>query len=137
MPIQCTCQKSDYLTSLHLNTEGVGDNKKKQSVGTMAAKVAQYAVDNVVTDWNANALASAQNYSDNMHMSKAGIYNQLISEYGEKFTEEEAQYGVDNVDADWNENALATDKNYQDDLAHAIYIGVTDYLAQSPSGHLQ
>ena len=35
------------------------------------------------------------------------------------------------------ETLLLTDKNYQDDLAHAIYIGVTDYLAQSPSGHLQ
>ena len=35
------------------------------------------------------------------------------------------------------ETLLLTDKNYQDYLAHAIYIGVTDYLAQSPSGHLQ
>lgn len=35
------------------------------------------------------------------------------------------------------ETLLLTDKNYQDDLAHAIYIGVTDYLAQSPSEHLQ
>ena len=35
------------------------------------------------------------------------------------------------------ETLLLTDKNYQDDLAHAIYIGVIDYLAQSPSGHLQ
>ena len=35
------------------------------------------------------------------------------------------------------ETLLLTDKNYQDDLAHAIYIGVTDYLVQSPSGHLQ
>lgn len=35
------------------------------------------------------------------------------------------------------ETLLLSDKDYRDALAHAIYIGVTDYLAQAPSGHLQ
>lgn len=110
-------QADTYANTMHMSKIGLYDQLTSEYGGKFSAEAAQYAVDNVVTDWNANALASAQNYSDNMHMSKAGIYNQLISEYGEKFTEEEAQYGVDNVDADWNENALATAKNYQDNLA--------------------
>lgn len=110
-------QADAYANTMHMSKMGLYDQLTSEYGGKFSAEAAQYAVDNVVTDWNTNALASAQNYSDTMHMSKAGIYNQLISEYGEKFTEEEAQYAVDNVDADWNENALATAKNYQDTMA--------------------
>ena len=70
----------------------------------------------MTADSNANALAIAEDYSENMHMSKAGIYDQLISEYGEQFTEEEAQYAIDNIVADWNANALAKAKDYQDTM---------------------
>ena len=59
---------------------------------------AQYAVDNVEADWEANALAKAKDYQKNMSMSNSAIYEQLISEYGEKFTEEEAQYAVDHLE---------------------------------------
>ncbi|MCR9037246.1 Ltp family lipoprotein [Tractidigestivibacter montrealensis] len=80
------------------------------------------------TDWNANALAKAESYSDSMHMSKQGIFDQLTSEYGEQFTADEAQYAVDNVQADWNANALAKAKSYQDDMhmsPSAIYDQLT------------
>ena len=86
------------------------------TVVSFLLKAAQYAIDNVKADWNANALASAENYSDTMHMSKQGIYDQLTSEYGEKFTPEEAQYAIDNIQADWNANALESAKNYQENM---------------------
>lgn len=37
----------------------------------------------MTADWNANALATAENYNETMHMSKAGLYDQLTSENGE------------------------------------------------------
>ena len=62
------------------------------------ADAAQYAIDNMTADWNANALAKAKSYQNTMHMSKSAIYDQLISEYGEQFTKEEAQYAIDHLD---------------------------------------
>ncbi|MBM6706405.1 Ltp family lipoprotein [Bifidobacterium pullorum subsp. saeculare] len=64
----------------------------------------------------ANALKSAENYSDMMHMSRQAIYDQLTSEF-DLFTAEEAQYAVDNLQADYNANALASAKNYQETMA--------------------
>lgn len=66
--------------------------------GQFEADAAQYAIDNIEADWNANALASAKSYQETLHMSKADIYDQLISEYGGQFTEEEAQYAIDNLE---------------------------------------
>ena len=62
------------------------------------ADAAQYAIDNMTADWNANALAKAKSYQNTMHMSKSSIYDQLISPYGEQFTKEEAQYAIDHLD---------------------------------------
>lgn len=59
---------------------------------------AQYAIDNIEWDWEANALAQAKNYRNTMNMSKQGIYDQLVSEYGGQFTSEEAQYAIDHLD---------------------------------------
>ncbi|MEG1516704.1 MAG: Ltp family lipoprotein, partial [Raoultibacter sp.] len=61
------------------------------------AEAAQYAIDNVVADWNANALAKAKTYQDQMSMAPAAIHDQLTSEYGEKFTAEEADYAIANL----------------------------------------
>ena len=74
-------------------------------------QAAQYAMENLQADWNANALACAASYSENMHLSKAAIYDQLTSEYGEQFTAEEARYAVDNLEADYRENAPCKRQN--------------------------
>ena len=79
-------------------------------------------------DWNANALAKAQDYADSMNMSKQGVFDQLTSDYGEKFTPDEAQYAVDNVKADWNANALAKAKSYYTEMnmsTDAVYDQLT------------
>ena len=61
------------------------------------AEEAQYAIDNLKADYNANALVKAKDYYKQMHMSKQSVYDQLVSEYGEAFTSEEAQYAIDNL----------------------------------------
>lgn len=113
-----------YSTSMHMSKQGLYDQLISPYGENFPADAAQYAIDNIVADWNENALAKADSYANAMYMSKAGVYDQLISEYGEKFTKEEAQYAVDNVVADWNANALAKAKNYQTTMSmskSAIY----------------
>ena len=61
------------------------------------ADAAQYAIDHVKADWNANALEKAKTYQSKMHMSKKAVYDQLVSEYGEQFEPAEAQYAVDHL----------------------------------------
>ena len=55
----------------------------------------QYAIDNLVTDYNFNALEKAKGYRENNNLSNEGIYEQLVG--WEKFTPEEARYAVDNL----------------------------------------
>lgn len=87
---------------MHMSKAGIYDQLTSEYGDQFSAEAAQYAVDNMTADWNANALATAENYNETMHMSKAGLYDQLTSER-RKFTAEEAQYAVDNINADWNE----------------------------------
>lgn len=74
----------------------------------------------------ANALKSAENYSDMMHMSRQAIYNQLTSEF-DQFSAEAAQYAVDNLQADYNANALAKAGDYSDTM-HMSRQGIYDQL---------
>lgn len=103
-----------YSDTMHMSKAALYDQLVSEYGEQFSAEAAQYAIDNLDADWNANALAKAESYANTMHMSKAGIYDQLISEYGEKFTPEEAQYAVDNTEADWNANALAKAESYQE-----------------------
>ena len=61
------------------------------------AEAAQYAIENVVVDYNQEALESAIGYQEIMPMSDKELFNQLTSEYGEEFTEAQAQYAIDNL----------------------------------------
>lgn len=55
-----------------------------------------YAMENIVVDWNEQAEKMAKQYADSgMSMSNQGIYDQLIYE---GFSEEEAQYGVSQLE---------------------------------------
>jgi hypothetical protein len=83
-----------YVDLMHMSKRGVYDQLTSEYGEKFSAAAAQYAVDNVKADWNAQALASAKNYQDNMHMSPSAIHSQLTSEYGEKFTQAEADYAI-------------------------------------------
>lgn len=106
----------NYSDMMYMSKAAIYDQLVSEYGENLPADVAQYAIDNIDTDWNLNALQKAKNYSDTMYMSKAAIYDQLISDYGEKFTSSEAQYAIDNLVADWNYNALQTAKNYQNTM---------------------
>lgn len=103
-----------YSESMHMSKAGIYNQLTSEYGEKFSAEAAQYAIDTMDVDWNANALEKAKYYSELMHMSKAGIYDQLTSEYGERFTADEAQYAIDNIEADWNANALETAKSYQE-----------------------
>lgn len=113
-----------YSNYMYMSKAAIYDQLTSEYGEKFPADAAQYAVDNLQTDYKYNALKKAESYSETMYMSKAGIYDQLISEYGEKFTEEEAQYAVDNLEADYKANALEKAKSYQEMMSmskNAIY----------------
>ena len=62
----------------------------------VSSEAAQYAVDNMKADWNANALEVAKSYHQE-GMSREKIYSHLISDE-EGFTEEEAGHAVSHLD---------------------------------------
>jgi hypothetical protein len=80
-----------------MSKAGLYDQLTSEYGEQFSAEAAQYAVDNVVADWNANALAKARTYQDDMSMSPAAIHDQLTSEYGEQFTASEADYAIANL----------------------------------------
>ncbi len=86
-----------YSNNMHMSKQGIYNQLTSDYGDKFSADAAQYAVDNVNADWNANALAKAESYQNSMNMSPSAIYDQLISEYGEKFTPEEAQYAIDHL----------------------------------------
>lgn len=57
-------------------------------------EAAQYGVDNLTVDWNANAFAKAKLYQQTMSMSPAAIQDQLTSEYGEQLLPEKADFAI-------------------------------------------
>lgn len=81
-----------------MSKQGIYDQLTSEYGEKFPADAAQYAIDNMSADWNANALQKAKTYQKSMSMSKSAIYDQLISEYGEKFTKDEAQYAIDHLD---------------------------------------
>ena len=88
---------TSYSDTMHMSKQGVYDQLVSEYGEKFTAEAAQYAIDNVKADWNANALAKAKEYQDQMHMSPAAIRDQLTSTYGEKFTQAEADYALQHL----------------------------------------
>lgn len=86
-----------YASTMNMSKKGVYDQLVSDFGEKFSPEAAQYAIDNVKADWNANALAKAKTYQDTMSMSPASIRSQLISANGEKFTEAEADYAIQNL----------------------------------------
>ena len=87
----------NYSKTLHMSKQGIYDQLTSEFEG-FSPEAAQYAIDNIQADWNANALAKAKEYEKTLNMSDEAIRDQLVSEYGEKFTQEEADYAVAHLD---------------------------------------
>ena len=65
--------------------------------GGASEAAAQYAVDTVDADWQANAVRKAKAYARD-GMTGEVLRDQLVSEYGEQFTAEEADYALAHLD---------------------------------------
>lgn len=87
----------DYANTMHMSKKGVYLQLTSDYGEKFTPEAAQYAVDNVKADWNANALIKAKEYQGTMNMSPAKIRDQLTSSYGEKFTEAEADYAIQHL----------------------------------------
>jgi len=88
----------NYVDLMPFSEKGLYDQLTAEYGEQFPAEAAQYAIENVVVDYNAEALESAKNYQETMPMSDSGLYDQLTSEYGERFTAEQAQYAIDNLE---------------------------------------
>lgn len=88
---------TSYSTNMHMSKVGVYDQLTSEYGERFSPEAAQYGVDNVQADWNANALAKAKSYQENMAMSPESIREQLTSEYGEQFTAEEADFAIQHL----------------------------------------
>lgn len=86
-----------YSAMMHMSKAGIFDQLTSEYGEKFSVEAAQYAIDNVQADWNANALEKAKSYQSSMSMSPAAIRDQLVSEYGEKFLPEEADYAIQNL----------------------------------------
>lgn len=85
---------ASYSELMNMSRAGIYDQLTSEYGEQFSPEAAQYAVDNLQADWNANALAKAKSYQEQMAMSPDAIRDQLTSEYGEKFTPEEADYAM-------------------------------------------
>lgn len=90
-------QAETYSDVMHMSKQGIYDQLVSEYGGQFSAEAAQYAVDNLQADYNANALEQAKQYQETMAMSPEAIRDQLTSEYGGKFTQEEADYAIANL----------------------------------------
>lgn len=84
-----------YATTMFMSKKAIYSQLISEVEG-FGKEDAQYAIDNVVADWNNNALEKAKIYQETMNMSRKSIYEQLVSE-AEGFTKEEADYALKNL----------------------------------------
>lgn len=85
-----------YATTMSMSKKAIY-NQLISEVEGFSKEDAQYAIDNVVADWNNNALEKAKMYQETMHMSRKAIHQQLTASAGEAFTKEEADYALENL----------------------------------------
>ena len=98
MEFKNALKKADrYTNRQHMSEARLFEQLTSEYGENFSPEAAQYAIENVETDYNANALEKAKSYQERQAMSPDRIYDQLVSEYGENFTPEQAQYAVDNL----------------------------------------
>lgn len=86
-----------YSSTMHMSKQAIYDQLTSAAGDKYSPEAAQYAVDNLQADYNANALEKAKQYQSQMNMSPEAIRQQLTSSAGEKFTQQEADYAIANL----------------------------------------
>lgn len=82
---------------MNMSKAGIYDQLTSEYGENFSPEAAQWAVDNLKADYNANALAKAKAYQAEQDMAPEAIRDQLTSEYGEQFTPDEANYAVQHL----------------------------------------
>jgi hypothetical protein len=68
-------KKADsYANTMHMSKKGVYNQLTSDYGEKFSKEAAQYAVDNVKADWDANALAKAKSYQETQSMSPNAIH---------------------------------------------------------------
>lgn len=101
-----------YLDYTSFSKEGLRDQLEYEG---FASDEIDYALDNIVVDWNEQALDTAESYLRYTSFSETGLRNQL--EY-EEFLSDEIDYAMENIVVDWNEQAAAKAESY---LSHSAF----------------
>lgn len=83
----------DYSDTMHLSKQGIYEQLIYDGFST---ETSQYVIDNMVGDWNHNALMRAKSYQSDMNMSNNDIYNQLTSS-ADGFTPDQANYAIQHL----------------------------------------
>ena len=86
-----------YSNMMHMSKQGIYEQLTSEYGEKFSPEAAQYAVDHLQADYNANALAKAKDYQKTMNMSPEAIRDQLTSDSGEKFTPDEANYAIQHL----------------------------------------
>lgn len=92
--VAALAKAQSYANDMNMSKKAVYDQLVSSYGEKFPKAAAQYAIDHVKADWNANALAKAKSYEKDMSMSPAAIRDQLVSSYGEKFTAAQADYAI-------------------------------------------
>lgn len=88
----------NYVDLMPFSKAGLYQQLTSSAGDKYPPEAAQYAIDNLKTNYKENALKAAKSYLDLMPMSNDELYQQLTSNAGDKYTAEEAQYAIDNLD---------------------------------------
>lgn len=86
-----------YLDTMPFSRKGLYEQLTSDAGEGFSDEAAQYAIENVQTDYKQNAVEAAEQYLDSMPMSEDELYDQLTSDAGEGYTAEEASYAVATV----------------------------------------
>lgn len=87
----------DYSKRFRMSEQGIYDQLISEVEG-FPPETAQYAIDNIQTDWNTDVLAKAKEYEKSLGMFGEAIREQLVGEYGEQFAQEEVNYAISHLD---------------------------------------
>ena len=87
----------DYLYILHPSRQWLYEMLTSETGTQFSPEAAQYALDHLEADYNANALVTAKSYQKMWSMAPEAIRDQLTSQYGEEFTPDEADYAIQHL----------------------------------------
>lgn len=91
---QALKKAESYLKYTAFSEQGLYDQLTSEYGSKFPAEAAQYAMDNIKVDWNAQAVKKAESYLKFTSFSEQGLYDQMTSQYGSKFTPEQARHAI-------------------------------------------